>query len=570
MRGTHPAILGSRTSILVAAFIGLTLSACDQPVAPRDAALRPSPRKHARISATGEAYAYRACHVDWERYDEGGIACDVVVVSDDGSAIVATTLDYSSGSVRHTWSPDGSRIAFDYFSSILVATIADGTLQTLTTGHTPDWSPDGARIAFVDDRDGQPEIYTVSATDGSDIVRLTNGVGVSGGPSWSPDGTRMVFACMVESGNNDLCVINADGTGFAQLTSGTQSDVNPAWSPDGTRIAFIRDYMLSFLNVGDGSVTQNGVGVYDWSALSWSPDGGRIAFTSVFGGAENADYWHDPYRVWIATVSGNVVEEVAAGAAPAWRPGAPAVEADAPPVAGFTFSCNYQLCDFTSTSTDDRGIASYRWDFDAGYSGYGPDVRAWLEPGTRTVTLTVFDWKGQSASVTQSFVVVAPDAPPQAALSGSCALLTCSFDSGASTDDNGIVSRSWSFGDGTSATNVVAPTHSYGANGTYTVTVTVTDAKGQSSGASMTVTVADQPPVARFTYSCTAQTCTFDGRSSSDDAGIVSYSWKLGTATASGSVVTTTFKHHSTQTVTLTVKDARGQSSSFSQVVTVK
>ena len=48
-------------------------------------------------------------------------------------------------------------------------------------------------------------------------------------------------------------------------------------------------------------------------------------------------------------------------------------------------------------------------------------------------------------------------------ITSSCTGLGCTFDSGNSTDDVGIVSRSWDFGDGTTAGNVIAPVKDYQA-----------------------------------------------------------------------------------------------------------
>ncbi|MGI8496421.1 MAG: S8 family serine peptidase, partial [Gemmatimonadaceae bacterium] len=83
----------------------------------------------------------------------------------------------------------------------------------------------------------------------------------------------------------------------------------------------------------------------------------------------------------------------------------------------------------------------------------------------------------------------------------------------------------------------------------------------------------DQPPVARFTGSCSGLTCTFDGRSSTDDGGITAYDWSLGkypNGTASGPVVTVTYPHGGQRTVTLTVTDGAGQMNSMTQVFTVQ
>ena len=101
-------------------------------------------------------------------------------------------------------------------------------------------------------------------------------------------------------------------------------------------------------------------------------------------------------------------------------------------------------------------------------------------PGTYQVTLTVSDWGGQTSSVTQTVTVTSPpNVAPVASFSSNCWLgRLCAFNSSASSDDVGIVSRTWSFGDGSSLNDVIAPNHTYAVNGTYQVTLTVRDAGG--------------------------------------------------------------------------------------------
>jgi hypothetical protein len=90
----------------------------------------------------------------------------------------------------------------------------------------------------------------------------------------------------------------------------------------------------------------------------------------------------------------------------------------------------------------------------------------------------------------------------------------------------------------------------------------------------LSVTVIDQPPVARFTYSCAKWTCTFDASTSTDDIGIVLYTFDFGNgSSSSGTVprVTVTFNHNvSTVQVKLTVQDRAGQTASTTQTVAVK
>lgn len=78
------------------------------------------------------------------------------------------------------------------------------------------------------------------------------------------------------------------------------------------------------------------------------------------------------------------------------------------------------------------------------------------------------------------------------------------------------------------------------------------------------------PPIANFTYSCTENVCSFDGRSSTDEnAPTLTYSWNFGNGSGSGPVPTRTYTSANTYTVTLTVMDEYGLTASTSQSITI-
>ncbi len=81
----------------------------------------------------------------------------------------------------------------------------------------------------------------------------------------------------------------------------------------------------------------------------------------------------------------------------------------------------------------------------------------------------------------------------------------------------------------------------------------------------------DAPPAANFTFTCTGRACSFDGRGSTDNEGIASYTWNFGDSTANGSgaQVNHTFGSDGTFTVQLTVTDTAGQPDTESRSVTV-
>ena len=83
----------------------------------------------------------------------------------------------------------------------------------------------------------------------------------------------------------------------------------------------------------------------------------------------------------------------------------------------------------------------------------------------------------------------------------------------------------------------------------------------------------NQPPVAAFTSSCnnTTRVCTFNGSGSTDDVGIVSYSWNFGDGSPAGSGVSPSHTYATTGTfqVTLTVTDGGALTNAVTHPVTL-
>ncbi len=136
--------------------------------------------------------------------------------------------------------------------------------------------------------------------------------------------------------------------------------------------------------------------------------------------------------------------------------------------------------------------------------------------------------------------------------------------SGSSDPDGDPITYAWNFGDGATGSGAT-PTHTYAAGGVYTVTLIVTDNCGESSTCETTADI-NTPPVcdADGPYSGNVgQPVSFDGTGSSDpDGTIASYAWNFGDgATGSGATPTHTYAAGGVYTVTLTVTDNDGASS---------
>lgn len=132
----------------------------------------------------------------------------------------------------------------------------------------------------------------------------------------------------------------------------------------------------------------------------------------------------------------------------------------------------------------------------------------------------------------------------------------------------------WDFGDGRTSTDQ-NPAHAYAQVGVYTATVTVSDPAGAGASASVTIQVSKAPIVRVQTSDVVGfggLPFTFDASTSTDpENAIASYDWDFGDGTphGAGQVISKVYDLPGTYTVTLTITDSAGVSSSLQRIIEV-
>lgn len=249
------------------------------------------------------------------------------------------------------------------------------------------------------------------------------------------------------------------------------------------------------------------------------------------------------------------------------------------PVTSFAWNPTYvtTLVDvlFTSTSSDPDGVlTSWIWDFGDGSSGSGSTVRhKYLALGTYSVTLTVTDEDGGTASFVKSLTVL--NSRPVAAFSAPAeveSLLDAQFTDRSYDLDGSIRSWSWSFGDGGSS-NVRSPSHAYLRPGVYIVDLTVTDDRGWIGKTSTSVKVTNRLPTVDVTVPLgehrSLDPLEFSASGQDPDGTVLTFIWNMGDGTVlEGPSVTHAYLTPGNYTLTVTCHDdSGGNASNNSEII---
>jgi Tol biopolymer transport system component/predicted Ser/Thr protein kinase len=353
---------------------------------------------------------------------------DVVVLPLSGGETIRIA-DSDADEAQPAWSPDGSKIAFvsardhggrlgiglnlapvsQYLSTklgdvFLAPALGGSPTKLVEDGYYPAWSPDGRRIVFGSSREGQPDLWTISAEGGSP-ARLTNDPDIDFQPSWSPDGKWIVYVSRsFPHASFALRVIAAGGGSPRVLTKDFGSLMRPEWAPDGGTIYFSgeRDGILSLWRIpfsagASSAPSRVTLGQGQDANVSVSRDGKKIAFAVVR---------NDP-NIWELNLEGGQLRAVTSGAG---SPDYPRLSPDGRTLlvssnraggqAAWTADLSGKfLSQLTPVQGSDEPLA--QWSPDGRQIAYERDGRVWIQ--------TVGGMNARDTGVHGNFVAWSPD-----------------------------------------------------------------------------------------------------------------------------------------------------------------
>ncbi len=404
--------------------------------------------------------------------DDLAVVLDASSSSDSDGTITALTWDHGDGTTSTGTSSTHLYAAPGTYPVTLTVTDDRGGRSTTTrtvTAIAPNVLPTAGFSADVEDLQLAVDAASSSDHDGTlESYRWTFGDGTA---STSPTATHTYAV----PGDYPVTLSVTDDRGGVATTTRTVTAIAPNVLPT-ARFAPVADDLTVTL---DGSASTDSDGTL--RTLFWDFGDGTVLtgatarHTYAAPGTYPVTLTVTDDRGGLGTVT-RTVTAVAPNVAPTARLTAAATDLTV-------------ALDASGSADPDGSITSVRWDHGDGTSSAGTTARhTYAAAGDYSVTVTVTDDRGGSATASRTVSVLAPNVAPLAALTAEATDLRVALDGTTSTDPDGsVASYAWDLGDGSTATGATTA-YTYPAAGTYTVTLTVTDDRGGSAVTTRTVT----------------------------------------------------------------------------------
>ena len=513
--------------------------------------------------------------------NEGQEVTYSAIASEPGNDTLTYNWDFGDGvtaigeNVTHTFSDDGN------YTVTLTVTDDDGatatsTLDVVVNNLAP------VITSFTGDSEideGEVASFGVTATDeGNDTLTYAWDFG---------DGSETVFGenvehLFVDNGLYDVSVTvtDDDGSVATQSLTITVNNVTPVIDPwsdqendEGEEIRF--------------NATFSDPGRLDNHTVEWDFGDGSEIVTETINSSQlttyNLEQTHTYTDDGIYTATLTITDSDDAVATNTMTV---TVNNTAPAISNLTGDTNVlegASASFRANATDGgNDTLTYSWDFGDGKEAMGTDVtHIFSDNGEYTVTLTVTDDDGAATASTIN-VTVNNVAPKIDSLNGDTNINegeVANFNAVVSDPGSDELTYSWDFGDGSESLSVTSEqlpvTHIFSDNGNYTVTLTVIDDDGAATSSTIDVTVNNvAPTITNITYGEINEGVSTQFSADATDGGddTLTYTWDFGDGSepVTGRDVSHLFTDNGDYTITLTVSDEDGGSTSSQTTITAQ
>ncbi len=245
------------------------------------------------ISRDGKTIAFERGFGIWTVDTASGQAREVPIVLRGAPAGLAVDHRTFTDQIQElALSPDGKKVALTIHGDIFSTSAKDGGDALRLTTTTAEefglaWAPDSRRLVYVSDRDGTDHLFMYDFGTGRE-AQLTSGSARDHAPLFSPDGKWIAF----ERANRELRVIDASTRQDRLIASSVLSAPRTGephefeWSPDSRYLVYVATGVKSFQNLnvvaldGGASTAITFLANVNGGSVSWSPDGTYVTFVT--------------------------------------------------------------------------------------------------------------------------------------------------------------------------------------------------------------------------------------------------------------------------------------------------
>jgi TolB protein len=213
---------------------------------------------------------------------------DLYICDADGGSVVQVTRD-GVPCLSPSWSPTGTFLTYtsyrkgfpDVYRIELKEMRRSAIARFPGLNSSAAISPAGNTMALSLSKDGNPDLYVMSAQGGTPTRITRTAHAVESSPSWAPDGSRLAFVSD-RSRSPQLYIMSAGGQNERRMTMQGNENVSPDWGPNGKIVYSSRRggvYQLCILDPATGVSEQITTDGSDHEDPSWAPNGRHIVYT---------------------------------------------------------------------------------------------------------------------------------------------------------------------------------------------------------------------------------------------------------------------------------------------------